>query len=626
MPNDYGIKETQKASLEAVLVKSYPPPFLRWLYGIGLERIAHDHPALVQHRAAFPLLGKTGSPLKAVLVEVLGSALLDPTECLALFESLPESGQRALATIVWEGPTPLSVLESLLGKPMAELNPDKRRWHRDPFILHDEYGFGCLQRIRERRWLGYGVYEAPPDKADYAVYLPQSLVPLFKEAIPAPADYNLRPLDDMDGSALRYTCEATAIRDLKLVAEYIQQGHLKYTKAEKLSKPCIRNVRAMTPASEFFEQTNDGDLELLRSRLLVGALAFAGDSAREGLLGASDALPVRALFDALAKVPAFFAEELQDHLVGSRRTWLEFDPDGVGKLIAFFSRFPSGKWVSAHNIRLYHRLRDSLPTLFSDPPLGFEVRVAETADSWSTRVYVRERNVFELASEPLLKGFAFFLAALGLAEIAYTKPKHENFSRPRRAYLTPFDGLLGVRLTPLGEFVFGKRDDYQIAEDAPPHAAVVLDATRLLAFCPDVDPLTELALKQFMETLSPGHYRMTHKSLLGGCASRRELEARIGLFRRVISETPPAIWERFFESTLSRISPLAPEPERVVLKIDGDEEMRRLFAVDPVLRKHSLKVEGLRIAVLRSEMKTIAKRLEHFGYLCPVSSLLPKDE
>lgn len=55
-----------------------------------------------------------------------------------------------------------------------------------------------------------------------------------------------------------------------------------------------------------------------------------------------------------------------------------------------------------------------------------------------------------------------------------------------------------------------------------------------------------------------------------------------------------------------------------VLKVSADEEIRRLFASDPVLREIVLKVEGLRIAVRQSDLKKLAKRLEHFGYLSPI--------
>ena len=58
-----------------------------------------------------------------------------------------------------------------------------------------------------------------------------------------------------------------------------------------------------------------------------------------------------------------------------------------------------------------------------------------------------------------------------------------------------------------------------------------------------------------------------------------------------------------------------------MLKVSSDEEIRRLFASDPALREITLKVEGLRIAVRRSDLKKLAKRLEQFGYLSPIPRL-----
>jgi hypothetical protein len=179
-----------------------------------------------------------------------------------------------------------------------------------------------------------------------------------------------------------------------------------------------------------------------------------------------------------------------------------------------------------------------------------------------------------------------------------------------------------VRLTPLGEFVFRRRDTCEVTGGAPTRATIILDEVRLLALCRNPDALTELSLGQFMENLAPGRYRMTPKSLVGGCGSREELEERLRLFRRVVSATPPAIWEAFFERTLARTAPLDLEPDYLVLKVSADEEIRRLLASDPVLREVVLKVEGLRIAVRRSDLKKLAKRLEQFGYLSPLPRLV----
>lgn len=339
--------------------------------------------------------------------------------------------------------------------------------------------------------------------------------------------------------------------DLRLVAEYIAQGHLKYTKSEQVAMPSLKILRQMTGGPEFFDAPADSDLALLRTRLLVGGTAFAGEKERE-------------------------------------------------------------------NMRTYHALRETVPSLFGQSTGGLVANATLVEDTWSRAVHVDGHNEFKLIGEPLLKGYAFLLAAFGLVEIAYVSPTHDTYRRPKKDYLTPYDGLRFARLTPLGEYVFRQRKTYEVAGGPPTRSRIVLDEVRLLATGQNADPLTELALNQFLEKLAPGRYRMTPKSFLGGCGSRADIEERIRLFRRVVSSAPPAIWELFFERTLARIAPLNLEPEYIVLKVSADEEIRRLFASDPVLREIVLKVEGLRIAVRQSDLKKLAKRLEHFGYLSPI--------
>ncbi|NQU39926.1 MAG: hypothetical protein HQ523_08250 [Lentisphaerae bacterium] len=625
MPTHFTQQENMDGPLEAVLFNLYPATFLKWIWAVSLERLVQAHPDTLRQVEDAQLHGKAKIPKKGYLAILLLEVLENREMCRLFYESLPDKTQAALSLLVWQNEMPLPDAEEALGIKLADVNPDKREWYYDPFVLRQEQGFVCLTRDGDRSWGYRYARDSTPEKSNFQVCLPPALRRVLKPATPPPDDFELLPLDDMVDGAMRYTCAQRAVSDMKLVAEYIQQGHLKYTKSEKISRPCMRHIRDMTPGTEFFEKAPDKDLELLRTRLLVGAMAFAGAKARELLLASIEAAPVKSLFKVLMALPAFFAEELQDYLLGARRSWIDYDKDGVKRVAACFAELPGNRWVSFRNIERYHQLRDAAPSLFLDSPIGFDVRVSRTEDDWPDRVFITHRNEFALAVKPLLKGFGFFLAALGMAEIAYDVPHNDDYCRPQKPFLSPFDGLRGIRLTPLGEYVFGQRKTYNIESDEPRHAVVVLDHARLLATCHDIDPLTELALKQFMAALTPGHYHMTHKSLLGGCASRQELEARITLFRRVISDTPPPLWERFFESSLSRIAPLELEPDRVVLRIDSDEEIRHLFSSDPILRKHSLKVEGLRVAVLKGDMKIISKRLAHFGYLSPLASMRPKD-
>jgi hypothetical protein len=618
----YEIKKMLDAPIEDVLLKLYPVTFYKWLYDVNLRQLAQSYSEALPQPDRASFIGADKVPKKAYLAALLLAAFRDQAMGRRFYNTLPPATRDVIAAVTWEQRVNLAALEKALGGQIAAVNPDDRRIYYEPILLPPEHGFLVVLKNAEYDW-GYYSGHAKPKKEDYCLLLPDAIRVAFKALVPPPAGYELQPLDNVPATVgRRYSCTHKIIADLRLVAEYIAQGHLKYTKSERVARSSLKVLGQITEGPEFFDNPDDSDLTLLRTRLLVGGMAFAGEKDRENILACTDsAEPVRNLFNKVSASASFLHEELLAHLFNNRNRWCSYNSRSVKNLAAFFAKLPVEQWISWENIRRYHTLREDRPSLFDSPTGYMQAHAARAEDTWSSSVNVGQHNEFELVGEPLLKGYAFLLAAFGMAEIAYGPPKHATYRFPRKDYLTPYDGLQFVRLTPLGEFVFGRRSTCDMAVVPPTRSIIVLDETRLLATCRNADQLTELALRQFMEDLAPGRYQMTPKSLLGGCGSRADIEERIRLFRRVVSATPPAIWERFFERTLSRIAPLNLEPDYVVLKVNADDEIRRLLASEPILREIILKVEGLRIAVRRSDLRRLAKRLEQFGYLSPIASL-----
>jgi hypothetical protein len=620
MAMSYEIEKLLHAPIEDVLLKLYPATFFKWLYDVNLQQLAKTHPDVLPQPDR-PRPSETDkAPRKAYLISLLLAVLRDQARGRRFFETLPEKTREAIAAVTWERRVNLAALEQALGYPVASANPDERRIYYEPFLIPPEHGFLVILRDVEDRWSYYSG-QNKPKKEDYCLLLPDAIRKAFKAFVPPPLGYELLPLDHVPAAHTQYSCAAKSVGDLRLVAEYIAQGHLKYTKSERIALPSLRTLHQMTGGPEFFEDSDD-DLALVRTRLLVGGLAFAGEKQREELLARGDsAEPVREVIERVLGSASFLHEELLGHLAKGRNQGRPYGAHAVKNLAMFFKRMPAENWVSWENIRSYHTLREERPGIFNQGAGGLQAQATAVKDMWSSSLYVNDRNEFELVSEPLLKGFAFLLAAFGIAEIAYDSPTHTTYRRAKQGYLTPYDGLRFVRLTPLGEFVFRRRAHYELAAGPPTRSPVLLDESRLLATCRNADKLTDLALRQFMEPLTPGRYRMTPKSFLGGCGSREDIEERLRLFRRVVSATPPTIWEQFFERTLARIAPLSLEPDYLVLKVSDEDEVRRLLASDPVLREIVLKVEGLRIAVRQGDLKKLAKRLEQFGYLSPIPRL-----
>ncbi len=205
-----------------------------------------------------------------------------------------------------------------------------------------------------------------------------------------------------------------------------------------MALPSLKFLHHLTGAREFFHHPEDSGLDLLRTRLLVGGMAFVGAKDRESLLARADsAEPVRELCEKLWLNAPFLHEELLGHLPQHRNRWCLYHANSVKHLAAFYGKLPAEKWISWENMRGYHALRELAPSLFEPGTLALEAYVATGKAMPPANVSVREQNEFELVGEPLLKGFAFLLAAFGMAEIAYDLPTHPTFHRPKTETCVP---------------------------------------------------------------------------------------------------------------------------------------------------------------------------------------------
>lgn len=159
----------------------------------------------------------------------------------------------------------------------------------------------------------------------------------------------------------------------------------------------------------------------------------------------------------------------------------------------------------------------------------------------------------------------FLLAAFGIVDIAYNYPKNERIQKKEREYLSVFDGLRYIRLTPLGAFLAGLKKDH--------------------AFRGETEHATQA-----------------------------DIEGKIRLFRKQVSAKPPRIWEKFLSGILNKIDPLIPEPDQSVFRLKEYPELIELMARDEVLQKYILKAEGYHVLISAKNLYKVKKRLETFGY------------
>lgn len=568
----------------------------------------------------FPDLADLEKPRKRDLVEAFARMEKDVELRKSFVEGLPDLLYEAIGILVWEHMLPLDHLEKRLEATISYAFEGRLRYQEHAIRLEDD--FVLLANGPKDTFRSPG-----REKEDFFVLLPRALRDFFKEVYPKPKHYDWQPVEirkELPPEIRHFNAEASVATDLGILGDYLRRGGIKFTQSGKPTVAALRTLAATTEGGEFFpEDKSSRKLPELRHRLLLAVVRSLDDEGLQALtrrpFPAGEVF--RGLLERLFTRPGFFMENVLSHLKGSSPLSWEYLYNGpLEQLRGIFASLPEGGWVTTANLYeyLFYRELDCLPF----DPDHWQFHADDDSPAVPSFYYgyarmpLRADNLAPFAILPMLFGTSFLLAALGMAEIHYTAPPvHEDYFAKGETFISPFDGLIALRLTPLGLFALGRTEELTLAQPTSRRAEVRLHPQRMVASCSDPDPVTATALEEFMERLAPGIYRMTADSLLGNCADKEQLAARIEAFReRIPAEIPPN-WEAFFKEHLEVPAPLESQNAYFLYRIADSERLRRLFSTDPVLRGIGIKAEGWRLALTPEEHRKLRNRLRQLGYL-----------
>lgn len=573
----------------------------------------------------FPELRSMEKPRKADLISALMSLKRDRIKLRKLVDSFSPELFKTLERLLWTDWVSLEKLESDLGFEITRPHPNfpKLMYRECAYELLLGFELIALGEIDDfSSW-----YSREPTKSRLRLRLPSAVRQLLKPGFPKPRHYDWEAVE-LDNEltaagASRFSAEATIAAELALIGDYLQRGNLKLTKSGKITAASLRSIMELTSGAEFFPGTTASrKLPALRHTLLIQAVLKFEDKLVK-LLG-KESFPADSVFDQLITGLLGNTDLLLEMVLPHIKPAFTYSgssfPAALDSLRQVFASLPEGEWVTAGNLLNYPVYRE-LDLMVLNP---YHHRFRANEDSpgrrqgrhYGSTVDLRDDNIRDIVQAPLLYGSSFLLAAFGLLEIAYTDPpEHPRWRVPGEAFLSPFDGLVALRLTAPGAFAFGQTRDLHVSIPEKRAAQVHLHPQRLIASCQSADPLTLAAMHEFMERLAPGLYRLTPEKFLAGCHSRDELRDRVASFRQRIPADVPDLWEATFRGWIESPDPLSCENAYFVYQIADSDQLRGLFTRDPVLRKLGLKVEGWRIAVTPEDLKRIRDRLCSLGFL-----------
>ncbi len=596
------------SSIEEVFEKFYPVTELRPVYRDIL----------------LPSQGKTAPDKccnKSIIVKALLAMLKSPEEVEHFIAAMSPSLRKVLETLIWLGDIQLLKLEEDIGFDISDERMLGTRYYyyganNTEISRKEEFSLVVFKQMEQHNDR-YKPNEIST-KERISVQLPPALRSCLRKLLLPPRGYDPEPVVELPDGLMTYRCDDALAEDLRVVADYIAHGHLQYTKAEKIKKPCIRALTELTQGGEFFPgDKTSKKLPLLRHELLTNMVASVGQGIRGAMLAEplNPARVLRAFLAEIIKRSEWIHEYVLTH-ISSFKYHCEYNKTVMPQLRDIFALLPDDGWITFSSLVKCINYRDINLELFTQHRCQVSIDPDSTYYNRHTRINLGYETHHDFLAIPLIQGMAFLFAALGFTEIAYTKPpNHPRWKRNAELFLTPYDGLAAVRLTPLGAYALEKTNEVVLKTISRKRAEIILNPQRLTVTCRNMDRVTELSLLEFMEKISPWCYRMTRKSFMRGCSTDREVKIRIDQFKSNISTKPPPFWQNFLDNLEHSSTALREKSFYKVFELSDTPELRRLFSTDPELRKHILKVEGLKIVIKETDQPAISRRLATFGYL-----------
>ncbi len=576
--------------------------------------------------------GRDGFVTPRIKKSVAAAAVLDlgnsPVKFEAFLDRMPPALRQALQILTWTDHVGLVDLEKQLGVEVLHIvkrDPNDRspRTYRDPGYNQDAvFELVVISQLR-----GYWS-SSIISKSRCRVHLPPSLRKFFKKVMPPPAHYELVGLAEWPGQGdgtFFFNAEDTLAEDLVAIGDTFRRGKIKRNQNGMLAKTFFRDFSKMHAFRDFLSPPQGQSADLSQTRLSLLAEFFNRKGKPllppEDISAASMPGFLRKLADEICACGEFVIENLIPYVRPDFTSWkLKIEKASFGHLIELFTALPENGWVSAQNLLDYPKYRDQDLKFF--PLRHYSARHVLERDKGKENYYYRndrtnfsEENSDSLVFAPVIQGMAFFLATLGIVEIAYQTPdERSHWHHKDRKFLTPFDGLEAVRLTPTGAYAFKRSNTFKLKVADQTKCRIHAYPERLLIRVSDLDPITRKVLVEFMVELEPGFYRLESKRFLQGCNSPEAIRARVADFKRRLPVELPQFWIDYLEQLISRDLLLPEEGDYTIYSLAESPELQRLFVSNSELKKHAFRVEGHRIAIREHDLAAVRKILLKKGH------------
>lgn len=557
---------------------------------------------------------------KDALVEALAYFNADSRNARLRNVTLKDNRNQLLNLIAANGMVGMPEVKKLMGEDAISI--DTRYWWNFKVKLRPDLKMFRAFAVERRH-----TYHTT--EKDVYVRLPEKMIDDFISSVfpsqPVVPDPNPTGSTDI----LTVNCMNTIARWFSLASVMLESGSISIGKTKLVSKSDLKKYRKMvvsSPVSEAVEAALDNPVDDTVEVSLEGIALMAylfykserlsqkessGNDGNEAAKIVKDI--VATLGYAYCKHPQILNMMLPTVSGITRGRAGEMLSSLVMKcMYTVFHRIDDKQWNPVDNLvheiyrQLYIRNREILI-----PYDGIWPELEYVDPKTSVRMPIEPGDAVRKLTFPLVRGYLFFLTALGVLET--TVDLNMDVAEG-----DPFDSFKYTRLTPLGMYAFGRGPEVDISVNSDYIHNFELIDNPLIVVSRDADNPYNSWLNK-IGTRCGNRWIVTPGSFLSGCKNLNEMEALITDFKKYICDKPSAVWQIFFDRMKSNegAGSMIVDYERyVVYHVNRtNKDLLRFITADPEIDRLIIRAEDFRILVRREDDDRFRLILRNAGYL-----------
>jgi len=539
---------------------------------------------------------------KTMLVSYLVEHLSKDENLLKITQKIysTEISSYLYSNIVWQGVTFQTAEIEAKFKTHFQKESSSRYGENETSLV------GVLSFINRVTYQSGGYYYT--DKNTDILRMDSNIRALFKIVLPVPNDFDLVPEVDIKETMHTYSNENEIFGFIDIISDMLKNNLVEFGKTNE--KPLAKSLNILKNSSAINEFYSEKKMDNLATDMLTRSFSYYYWMSEKFKSSEVESLKefVHKKFE--DKYHFFIMRILASHLKKVRFDYYNGRELGLfSALKIIIDDLPKESWVDIEKVLKYSRYRN----------LRFDLEYKSRTDDYylegELNNYYCGESYEALFFEPVLKGAFFYLAALGLFEIKYDRPK-SNYSvaAKDKSYISVWDKLKYIKITELGKYVFGFIDKYEQKSITKMTTSLKFDEYNTIITVDEKDTIMQAKLEPFTEKYDKGRYILSYAKIFKDCKSRKILDIKIDNFYKNIEKNPPQVFKDFFEQIKKDSNMLKRDLSQIVIELKDNKKLLNLFLKNKKLQDLIIKAEGYRVIVNKKDIPKLTKIVKDNGF------------